>query len=164
MVYNMALLYELEGIYAQLQDMELDDETFQDTLDSINFQEDLENNIDYFVKMYKNSLADAEACKREKDTFAEKEKRNKAKADKFKEYIKRALEISNVKKVDTGKFKVSLRKSKKIEILDETKIPLDYMKEKHEWTPNKVELAKVLKAGVEIEGAALVENESLQVN
>ena len=98
--------------------------------------------------MYKNSLADAEACKQEKQAFAEKEKRNKAKADKFKEYIKRALEISNVKKVDT---------------LDETKIPLDYMKEKHEWTPNKAELAKVLKAGVEIEGVALVENESLQV-
>ena len=37
------------------------------------------------------------------------------------------------------------------------------MKEKHEWTPNKAELAKVLKAGVEIEGVALVENESLQV-
>lgn len=159
----MAYLYELEGIYAELQDMELDDETFQDTLDSINFQEDLENNIDYFVKMYKNCLADAEACKQEKQAFYEKEKRNKAKADKFKEYIKRALEISNVKKVDTGKFKVSLRKSKKVEVLDETKIPLDYMKEKHEWTPNKPELAKALKAGAEIEGVALVENESLQV-
>ena len=68
-------LYELEGIYAELQEMELDDETFQDTLDSINFQEDLENNIDYFVKMYKNSLADVEACKHEKQAFAEKEKR-----------------------------------------------------------------------------------------
>ena len=48
-------------------------------------------------------------------------------------------------------------------MLDETKIPLDYMKEKHEWTPNKTELAKALKAGAEIEGVALVENESLQV-
>lgn len=38
----MSFLYELEGIYAQLQSMELDDETFQDTLDSIDFQGDLE--------------------------------------------------------------------------------------------------------------------------
>ena len=73
------------------------------------------------------------------------------------------LKKKNVKKVDTGKFKVSLRKSKKVEILDETKIPLDYMNEKHEWTPNKTELARALKAGAEIEGAVLVENESLQV-
>ncbi|BAU59968.1 phage protein [Streptococcus pyogenes] len=49
----MAYLYELEGIYAQLQSMDLDEETFQDTLDSIDFQADLENNIEYFVKMLK---------------------------------------------------------------------------------------------------------------
>ena len=31
----MSYLYELEGIYAQLQAMDLDDETFNDTLESI---------------------------------------------------------------------------------------------------------------------------------
>ena len=46
-------------------------------------------------------------------------------------------------------------------MLDETKIPLDYMKEKHEWTPNKAELASI-KRGAEIDGVALVENESLR--
>lgn len=54
----MSFLYELEGIYAQLQSMELDDETFQDTLDSIDFQGDLEKNVEYFVKMLKNIEAD----------------------------------------------------------------------------------------------------------
>ncbi|HEN2499441.1 TPA: hypothetical protein U4S20_002106, partial [Streptococcus agalactiae] len=56
----MAYLYELQGIYAQLSAMDLDDETFQDTLDSIDFQSDLENNIEYFVKMLKNTQADIE--------------------------------------------------------------------------------------------------------
>ena len=41
-IYNMALLYELEGIYAQLQALELDDETFNDTLESIDFEKDLD--------------------------------------------------------------------------------------------------------------------------
>lgn len=159
----MAYLYELEGTFAELLAMDLDDETFQDTLDSINFQEDLEGNVEYFVKMYKNCLADAEMCKQEKQAFYDKEKRSKAKADRFKEYLKRALEMSNKKTIDTGKFKVSLRKSKKVEVLDETKIPLEYMKEKHEWTPDKVEIAKVLKAGGDIKGVTLVENESVQV-
>ena len=62
----MAYLYELEGIYAQLQSMDLDEETFQDTLDSIDFQSDLENNIEYFVKMLKNVQADAEKYKAER--------------------------------------------------------------------------------------------------
>lgn len=65
----MAYLYELQGIYAQLSAMDLDDETFQDTLDSIDFQSDLENNIEYFVKMLKNTQADIEMYKNEKETF-----------------------------------------------------------------------------------------------
>ncbi|HEQ9541926.1 TPA: hypothetical protein VIP45_001584, partial [Streptococcus pyogenes] len=47
----MAYLYELEGIAAYLESLDLDDETFQNTLDSIDFQSDLENTIEYFVKM-----------------------------------------------------------------------------------------------------------------
>ncbi len=43
----MAYLYELEGIYAQLESLDLNDEIFQDTLDSIDFQKDLEKNLEY---------------------------------------------------------------------------------------------------------------------
>ncbi|MGQ7395783.1 siphovirus Gp157 family protein [Streptococcus suis] len=157
----MSYLYELEGIYAQLQAMELDDETFNDTLDSIDFQEDLERNIEYFVKMWKNALSDAERFKQAKQEFYEKEKNAKAKAEKYKETIERALKISNKQKVDAGLFTVSLRKSKRVDILDETKIPLEFMK--MEYKPIKAELAKHLKAGEVIEGATLIEKESLQV-
>lgn len=159
----MAYLYELTGIFEQLSNMELDDETFQDTLDSINFQEDLENNIEYFVKMLKNEEADAEMFKREKAAFYEKEKRAKAKVEKYKETIRLAMEMSQKKKVDAGAFKVSLRKAKKVEVLDETKIPLDYMQEKTEYKPMKNEIAKALKAGQDIAGVELIETESLQV-
>ncbi|HFI0306357.1 TPA: siphovirus Gp157 family protein [Streptococcus suis] len=157
----MSYLYELEGIYAQLQAMELDDETFNDTLDSIDFQEDLERNIEYFVKMWKNASSDAERFKQAKQEFYEKEKNAKAKAEKYKETIERALKISNKQKVDAGLFTVSLRKSKQVDILDETKIPLEFMK--MEYKPIKAELAKHLKAGEVIEGATMIEKESLQV-
>lgn len=60
-------------------------------------------------------------------------------------------------------FKVSLRKNKKVEVLDETKIPLEYMTEKIERKPDKKELAKLLKTGQEIAGVELIETESLQV-
>ena len=96
----MSYLYELEGIYAQLQAMELDDETFNDTLESIDFQEDLERNIEYFVKMLKNALSDAERFKQAKQEFYDKEKNAKAKAEKYKETIERALKMSNKQKVD----------------------------------------------------------------
>ncbi len=157
----MSYLYELEGIYAQLQVMELDDKTFNDTLDSIDFQEDLERNIEYFVKMWKNALSDVECFKQAKQEFYEKEKNAKAKAEKYKETIERALKISNKQKVDAGLFTVSLRKSKQVDILDETKIPLEFMK--LEYKPIKTEIAKHLKAGEVIEGVTMIEKESLQV-
>lgn len=157
----MSYLYELEGIYAQLQAMELDDETFNDTLESIDFQEDLERNIEYFVKMWKNALSDAERFKQAKQEFYDKEKNAKAKAEKYKETIERALTMSGKKKVEAGLFTVSLRKSKQVDILDETKIPLEFMK--LEYKPIKTELAKHLKTGEVIEGATLIEKESLQV-
>ena len=157
----MSYLYVLEGIYAQLQAMELDDETFNDTLDSIDFQEDLERNIEYFVKMWKNALSDAERFKQAKQEFYDKEKNAKAKAEKYKEAIERALTMSGKKKVEAGLFTVSLLKSKQVDISDETKIPLEFMK--LEYKPIKTELAKRLKAGEVIEGATLIEKESLQV-
>jgi hypothetical protein len=157
----MSYLYELEGIYAQLQAMELDDKTFNDTLDSIDFQEDLEKNIEYFVKLLKNAVSDAESFKQAKQEFSEKEKNAKAKAEKYKEVIERALKMSDKKKVEAGLFTVSLRKSKQVDILDETKIPLEFMK--LEYKPIKTELAKHLKNGEVIEGVTLIEKESLQV-
>ena len=158
---NMAYLYELEGIYAQLQTMELDDKTFNDTLESIDFEKDLERNIEYFVKLWKNAVSDTERFKQAKQEFQEKEKNAKAKAEKYKEAIERALKMSNKQKVTAGLFTVSLRKSKQVDISDETKIPLEFMK--LEYKPIKTELAKHLKAGEVIEGATLVEKESLQV-
>ncbi|WP_283271127.1 siphovirus Gp157 family protein [Streptococcus dysgalactiae] len=159
----MAYLYELEGIAAYLESLDLDDETFQNTLDSIDFQSDLENNIEYFVKMLKNVQADAEMYKVEKEAFYKKQKQAEAKAEKYKETIRRAMELSQKKKVDAGMFKVSLRRSKKIEILDEAKIPLDYMQEKIEYKPMKSEISKALKSGIEVSGVELIETESLQV-
>ena len=157
----MSYLYELEGIYALLQAMELDDETFNDTLESVDFEEDLERNIEYFVKLWKNAVSDVERFKQAKQEFYEKEKKAKAKAEKYKEAIERALKMSNKQKVHAGLFTVSLRKSKQVDILDERKIPLEFMK--LEYKPIKTELAKHLKAGEVIEGATLIEKESLQV-
>ena len=157
----MAYLYELEGIYAQLQSMELDDETFNDTLESIDFKENFAQSCEWFIKMQRNAEADAERFKAEKDAFAKKQKEAEARAERFKERIKEAMMLTNQQKVDTGLFKLSLRKSKQVDILDETKIPLEFMK--LEYKPIKTELAKHLKAGEVIEGAMLIEKESLQV-
>ncbi|RRA75503.1 hypothetical protein D5F81_08135 [Streptococcus agalactiae] len=159
----MSYLYELNGIIAYLQSLDLDDEAFQDTLDSIDFQSDLENNIEYFVKMLKNVQADAEMYKAEKEAFYKKQKQAEAKAEKYKEIINNAMRMSNTKKIETGLFKITTRDSKAVNITDETKIPLKYMEEKVTYKPIKKAIKEAIENGQLIEGAELGYNESVVI-
>lgn len=138
----MAYLYELQGIYAQLSAMDLDDETFQDTLDSIDFQSDLENNIEYFVKMLKNTQADIEMYKNEKETFYKKQKQAEAKAEKYKDTIRLAMDLSQKKKVDAGMFKVSLRKVRRLRFWTKQKYLLNTCKKKLNTNQKKMKSQK----------------------
>ncbi|HEM3277276.1 TPA: siphovirus Gp157 family protein [Streptococcus suis] len=157
----MAFLYELEGIYVQLQAMELDDETFNDTLESIDFEEDFAQSCECFIKMQRNAEADAERFKAEKDAFAKKQKEAEARAERFKERVKEAMLLTNQQKVDTGLFKLSLRKTESVTVFDATKLTDDFLKVKVE--PNKTEIKKAIKNGQVVSGAELTEGRSLVV-
>ena len=64
----MATLYELTGQFLDIYNMDLDDETKQDTLDSIDWNEDYENKVEGYIKVIKNLDADIEARKNSRDT------------------------------------------------------------------------------------------------
>lgn len=157
----MALLYELEGIYAQLQSMDLDDETFKDTLESIDFEKDFAQSCEWFIKMQRNAEADAERFKAEKDAFAKKQKEAELRAERFKERIKEAMILTNQQKVDTGLFKLSLRKTESVTISDPLNLPDEFLKVKVE--PNKAEIKKAIKNGQFVLGAELTEGRSVIV-
>lgn len=57
----MSTLYELTGQYLEIYNLDMDDETKQDTLDSIDWAEDYENKVENYVKVIKNLDADMEA-------------------------------------------------------------------------------------------------------
>lgn len=111
--------------------------------------------------MLKNIEADEKMFKEEAVRFKEKEHDAKAKKERYKEIIRKAMKMSNQKKVQAGLFTVSTRKSEAVEILDETKIPVYLMTEKHTFTPNKTEIKKAIKSGKEVFGAVLKEGESV---
>lgn len=159
--YNMAYLYELEGVYAHLQSMDLDDDLFKDTLESIDFQNELEKNIEYFIKMKRNSEAEASSYKSEKLAFEKKQKQAEARAKKYGEIIKNAMELTGQDKISTSLFKVSLRKTQSVSVLDLTQLPVEFIKTKQE--PMKTEIKNAIRSGREITGVELVEGRSLVV-
>jgi hypothetical protein len=65
---------------------------------------------------------------------------------------------------EVGLSKFGIRKSKKLEVLDESKISSEYMNSKLTVTPNKAEITKAIKNGVFVDGVQLVECKNLKIN
>lgn len=156
----MATLYELTGIYQQIYDMDMDDETKLDTLESIDWNKDYENKVENYIKVIKNLDADIEARKNEIDRLKKLNDADKSKKERMKTDLATSMELTGHEKVDTTLFKVSFRKSEAVEV-DETVLPEAY--KVATWKPDKKRLKEDLKNGFEIIGASLVERKNLSI-
>ena len=156
----MSTLYELTGIYQQIYDLDMDDETKQDTMDSIDWNEDYENKVEGYIKVIKNLDADIEARKNEIDRLKKLNDADKAKKERMKAALEESMELTGHDRVDTALFKVSFRRSKSVEV-DMVLLPDEY--KKVEYKADKTALKRLLADGQEIAGATLVENKNLSI-
>jgi len=156
----MASLYQLNNAYAQLQQMiEEGQEGLEDTLASIT--DAVEEKLEAYAMVIKNIESDVEGIKSEEKRLAERRKIMENGVTRMKQAIAETLQGSGQDKVKTEKFTFSFRKSSKVEVSDIDSLPQEYVKV--ERTISRSELAKALKAGEQIEGAQLVENQSLSI-
>lgn len=156
----MATLYELTGVYQQIYDMDMDDETKLDTLESIDWNEDYENKVENYIKVMKNLDADIEARKNEIDRLKKLNDADKSKKERMKTDLATSMELTGHEKVDTTLFKVSFRKSEAVEV-DDLLLPEAY--KVATWKADKKRLKEDLKNGLEILGAELVERKNLNI-
>lgn len=156
----MATLYELTGQFLDIYNMDLDDETKQDTLDSIDWNEDYENKVEGYIKVIKNLDADIEARKNEMDRLKKLNDADKSKKDRMKSKLEESMELTGHDRVDTTLFKVLFRRSKAVEV-DMVLLPDEY--KKVEYKADKTALKRLLTDGQEIAGATLVENKNLSI-
>lgn len=157
----MATLYELTGVYQQIYDMDMDDETKLDTLESIDWTEDYENKVENYIKVMKNLDADIEARKNEIDRLKKLNDADKSKKERMKTDLATSMELTGHEKVDTTLFKVSFRKSEAVEV-DDLLLPEAY--KVATWKADKKRLKEDLKNGLEILGAELVERKNLNIH
>lgn len=156
----MATLYELTGQFLDIYNMELDEETKLDTLDSIDWQTDYEEKVENYIKVIKNIESDVEARKNEIKRLTELNKADEKKKDHLKETLSTSMQLTGHERVDTPLFKVSFRKSQAVEV-DELVLPESY--KVATWKPDKKRLKEDLKNGLEIIGATLVERKNLSI-
>lgn len=108
----------------------------------------------------KNELAEIEALKAEERKLAERRRVKENQVARLKEYMLQSMEATETSKLETSKVAISTRKSQRVIVDDERKIPLQFVKVKQEI--DKAAVKKALKAG-EVEGAHIEESVNLQL-
>jgi len=128
-----------------------------EALDALNMERDAK--IRNIALWYKDLLSDAEQIKAEEQALNQRRKRAENKALQLKNYLANVLDGQKVKE---PKFAISWRKSQAVNILDERKIPKEYLVEQAPKI-DKSSIRKALKDGVTITGAELVEAMNIQI-
>ena len=115
--------------------------------------------IEQLACEYKNSIAYAEALKKEKKSLETQQKRAEKQAEDLKDYISKRLDGQKFK---TTKVSITFRKTPDaVNIVDESSIPDEYMRIKKE--PDKTLIKEDMKLGVIVPGAELVSGRSMTI-
>lgn len=106
----------------------------------------------------KNEQAEIDAIKAEEKRLADRRRVKENKVKRLKEYMLQSMDATETKKLDTPKVYISTRKSQKVVIDNESKIPRQYIVVKE--SVDKTEIRKALKAGA-VDGAHIEESVNL---
>ena len=153
----MANLYEINEAIMNTIDLEtgeiVDFEAFE------NLQMERTEKLENIALWYKNLQSEAEALKAEEKAFADRRKSAESKAESLKNYLNSAL---NGQPFKTVKASVSFRKSKSLQIIDESVIPKEYFKIPDP-VVSKTDITNDIKNGKEIPGVELKENLNISI-
>jgi hypothetical protein len=150
-------LYEIENEILECVDMESGEIFDIEKFEALSLERDVK--VENICLWIKNLKAEVEALKAEKEAFAQRQKSVENKMESLKKYITNYLAGTPFK---SAKVQVSFRKSESVEIVDGAIIPDEFLRFK-EPEVNKTELKKALKAGTQIDGVSIVENQNIQI-
>lgn len=108
----------------------------------------------------KNMEAENAAINAEIDTLNSRVNRNKKKIESLKNWLVYALDGE---KFSTAKCEIRWRRSESVYIPDETKIAKKYFKKETTYKLDKQGIKELLKSGVKVKGAELVQKQNPQI-
>ena len=161
-------LFEINNEIRSILDFVAVDEETGELIGSIDFARINELNLERTTKIEnlalfaKELMVEIDAIKEEANTLKERAKVKENKLEDIKSYLSFILRDNCETRFETPRTLLSFRKSEVVEI-DESKLPKKYMKKKIELSPDKVGIRKLLKSGVLVRGASLVEKQNLQI-
>ena len=147
----IASLLETEELTPELESMLI-----------INQQELSEKSMNY-AKVIRNKEADSDAIENEIKRLKSMKDANDRVADRMKLAVRDAMLASGIDKIESSLFKLSLRRSESVEVVNIDQLPESLVTVKKTVSADKVKIKEAIKNGVPVEGAVIVENYSLQI-
>ena len=148
-------LVEMLDLLTEVSDDELAKENCEEMLEF--FKEELKSKSGSILKYIRNLESEKEIVREEIERL------EKFKKTKEKKYLVQTMLELREKKIETDLGSYGIRKSTKVQIVDETLIPEDFIKIKTEKTLDKIGIANYIKNYGELAGAKIIENYSLQI-
>ena len=154
-------LYELSIAFQEVQNMELDPEVMQDTLDSI--EDAIESKAGNIAKLVRNLESDVSAYKEEEDRLKTKRQATENKVKWLKTYLEDNMKLTGKTKFKSGMFNFSIQKNPaSVNITDEKIIPEEFLIPQSPKV-DKTSIKEILKRGIEVPGAELKQTEGLRI-
>ncbi len=160
-------IYEIDRTIQDLLDGGIDEETGEllidtEALEALQMERD--QKTENLALAVKNLTAEAKAIKAEEEALAQRRKQAEAKADRARQYLEFVLQGE---KFQTPKVSVTYRKSTKLQLDDSFILwaqihEPDFLRYKDP-EPDKTAITRAIKGGAEIQGAALIESQSMTI-
>lgn len=149
-------MMELENLLSVMEEAEANEEEIKEVEQIRNIvKEELEKKSSGVVFLAKNLNSDIIAIKEEIKRLQDLKKVKTNKLERIKNFAKEYMEISGIKRVETPLGNLSIRKTKPgVNILDESRIPQEYIKTKIEESIDKTLLLSDLQEGLVLDGVA----------
>lgn len=161
-------LYQIADQYLQdmqtLQDRDLDDQTFADTLESLSGDLELKaTNVAMFIR---NLEASADAIKNAEKQMADRRKAIEAKTERIKAYLLENMVRTGITNIDCPYFKIAVRDNPESLVVDaDAKVPSEYFNQPPLPDPvlDKMRLKKDLQLGVVVDGCKLERKKRIEI-
>ena len=164
----MATLYELTDTMKHLLDLaqsgDVDQETIDDTIESMDLTTDIERKIEGYAIVMDELKASNERIRNEEKRLADRRRVQQNNYNRMRETLLDRMKLLKLDKVKTDKYTVSIRQNPvKVVVSDESNIPKDFFIEQRPKVDRKKLKEHLENTGEELEGVELRQEESLQI-
>ncbi len=164
----MSTLYELTATLRHLLDLaqsgEVDQETIDATIESMDLTSDIESKIDGYAYVMDELKTSNERIRNEEKRLAQRRRVQQNNYDRMRETLLDQMKLLELDRVKTDKYTVSVRQNPvKVVVSDESNIPKDFFIEQRPKVDSKKLKEHLESTGEELEGVELRQEESLQI-